>query len=235
MDLPGLRGLAGFLSGVLAVWLTTDWDYNILRNDKRDQVWEGALIMNVLTLSRQLGSEGDRIATAVAKSLKWSYMNHAIINRAARQAGLPEVALAQIDELGFLGINPSPKDHRAYLNQVESVIQELADKGDVVIVGCAGQKVLADCPGALHVQLVAPFELRLARLMAQEGISEEAAIERLIASDKRRANYLKKNYGVNWLDPALYDLVINTAKINPDDAIDCIIRLLRSGKLQTVA
>lgn len=191
--------------------------------------------MNVLTLSRQLGSEGDRIAKAVAKSLKWSYMNHAIINRAARQAGLPEVALAQIDELGFLGINPSPGEHRAYLNQVESVIRELADKGEMVIVGCAGQKVLADRPGVLHVQVVAPFELRLARLMAQEGIPEEAAIERLIASDKRRANYLKKNYGVNWLDPALYDLVVNTTKVNPDDAVDCIVRLLHARESQAIA
>lgn len=182
--------------------------------------------MNVLTFSRQLGSEGDRIATAVAGSLKWAYMDHALINRAAREAGVPEVALAHIDELGFLGISPSPEEQRAYLNQVERIIHELADKGEVVIVGCAAQKVLADHPRALHVQVVAPFEVRLARLMAQEAIPESAAIERLLACDKRRAEYLKKHYGVNWLDPALYDLVVNTAKLDPNSVADCILALI---------
>lgn len=157
-------------------------------------------------------------------------MDHAIINRAAREAGVPEVALAQIDELGFLGITPSPEESRAYLNQVERVILELANKGRIVIVGCAGQKVLAKRYGVLHVQVVAPVDIRLARLMAQENISETAATERLMASDKRRGHYLKKHYGVGWLDPALYDLVINTAQIDPEDAVCCVVNLLRSGK-----
>jgi len=185
--------------------------------------------MNVLTFSRQLGSEGDRIATSVAGALNWTYMDRALINRAARQAGVPEVALAHIDELGFFGISPSPEEQRAYLTQVESIIRELANKGEVVIVGCAAQKVLADYPRALHAQIVAPFDVRLARLMAQEGITESAATERLFACDKRRADYLKKHYGVNWLDPALYDLVINTAKLSPEAIINGIIAILRGA------
>ena len=183
--------------------------------------------MNVLTLSRQLGCRGDQIAKAVAQSLKWIYMDHEIINRAAREAGVPEVALAYIDELDLLGLRPSPQQHRAYLNRVETIIQELADAGTVVIVGCAGQVILANHPRALHVQIVAPFETRLVRLMEQEDIPEAAALERLLTSDRKRAGYLKRNYGVDWLDPNLYDVLLNTAKITHETAVSCITQFMR--------
>jgi cytidylate kinase len=192
-------------------------------------VFSPEALMNVLTLSRQLGSGGDWIAREVARRLGFAYRDHEIVNRAARQAGVPEVALAHLDELGFLGLRPSPQDHRAYLNQVETILHELADHGNVIIVGCGAQVVLKHHPEAVHVQVVAPFELRLSRLMASEGISEDAAINRLTASDKKRANYLKDNYGVNWLDPNLYDLLINTKRIACEDAAASITALLRSA------
>jgi len=185
--------------------------------------------MNLLTLSRQLGSEGDWIAREVARELGFCYMDHQIVNRAAREAHVPEVALAHLDELGFLGLRPSPQAHRAYLNRVESILLELAEHGNVVIVGCGGQVVLRNHPQAIHVQVVTPIELRLTRLMALERIPEDAAVNRLTASDKRRATYLKENYGVDWLDPTLYDLVINTRTITPESAAVGLLAILRGA------
>lgn len=183
--------------------------------------------MNVLTVSRQLGSEGDWISRQVARELGWSYMDHAIVNRAARQAGVPELALAQIDELDFLGIKSSPQDRRAYINQVEAILHELADHGNVVIVGCASQVVLRDCPGASHVQIIASFDLRLARIMGDQHIAEDAAINRLLVSDRKRGAYLKHNYAVDWAEPSLYDLVVNTQRISRQNAVPIIIELLQ--------
>jgi CMP/dCMP kinase len=183
--------------------------------------------MNLLTLSRQLGSDGDQIAREVALNLGYCYMDHQLVNRAARRARVPEVALAHLDELGLLGLRPSPQDHRAYINAVESLVRELAEHGNAVIVGCGAQIVLRHHPQAIHVQVVAPFELRLQRLMASEKIPEDAAVNRLIASDRTRATYLKENYGVNWAGPELYDMVINTRTISPRQATDSLIALLQ--------
>jgi cytidylate kinase len=185
-------------------------------------------VTNLLTLSRQLGSEGDWVAREVALKLGFCYMDHQIVNRAAREARVPEVALAHLDELGFLGLRPSPQDHRAYLNAVESLLRELADHGNVVIVGCGAQVVLLSHARAVHVQFVAPFELRVERLMARDNIAEDAAVNRLVASDRTRATYLRENYGVDWLDPELYDMVINTKTISPQRAVDGLIAILRS-------
>ena len=117
--------------------------------------------MSAITVSRQMGSRGDELALQVAQRLGWRRVCRDLINQAARAAGVPQVALAEIDELGFLGLRPSAKDWRAYQNQVERIIRELADAGEVVIVGRGGQVVLRGRPDVWHVRVIAPPEARV--------------------------------------------------------------------------
>jgi len=102
--------------------------------------------MSAITVSRQMGSRGDELALQVAGRLGWQRVCRDLINQAARSAGVPQVALAEIDELGFLGLRPSAKEWRVYQSQVERIIRDLADGGNVVIVGRGGQVVLHDRP-----------------------------------------------------------------------------------------
>ncbi len=112
--------------------------------------------MPVITLSREMGSRGDEIAQAVAGRLKLRVVGRELINRAAKEAGAPEIALAEIDELGLLGVKPGPASLRLYRQKVAEVIESLAAEGDVLLVGRGGQVVLADRPGVLHVRTTAP-------------------------------------------------------------------------------
>jgi len=100
-----------------------------------------------------------------------------------------------------------------YVDMVGMVIRNLAREGNVVIAGRGGQVLLQDMPRALHVQVVAPFDHRVAVLARREGIAPEEASRIVSASDRTRRDYLRKYHRVDWLDPTLYDLVINTRKI----------------------
>jgi hypothetical protein len=53
--------------------------------------------MTVITLSRQLGSFGEEIATQVALALNLRLIDAEAINRAAQKAGVPQVALAELE------------------------------------------------------------------------------------------------------------------------------------------
>ncbi|MCK4978389.1 MAG: cytidylate kinase family protein, partial [Anaerolineales bacterium] len=53
-------------------------------------------------------------------------------------------------------------------------------------------------------------------------ISLEAAQSQVEMSDKNRRNYLKRYYKVRWDNPELYDLIVNTARLNPSQAA-CLI------------
>jgi cytidylate kinase len=178
--------------------------------------------MAVITLSRQLGSLGLETAKLLAPRLGYRLVWRDLINQAARRAGAPEVALAMIDELNLLGLKPSPDDILAYLRAIKTVMQELAEAGNVVIVGRAGQILLADHPNTLHVRMIAPVGLRVERLASRLGISAEAARAQIFTSDRYHQQYFKHFYKIPWDGPGLYDLTINTAKMTPNDAADII-------------
>jgi cytidylate kinase len=53
--------------------------------------------MTVITLSRQLGSHGEEIAIQVAQALNLRLIDAEAINRAAQKAGVPQIALAEME------------------------------------------------------------------------------------------------------------------------------------------
>ena len=182
--------------------------------------------MAAITISRQLGSLGTDVAQAAARRLGYRVVWRELINQAALQAGLPEMALATIDELGLLGLHPSAQARLAYHEAVRRVLEGLAAEGNVVIVGRAGQVILMDRPDVLHVKVIAPALMRTMRVARQQSISLEAAQAQVQASDRARRNYLRRYYHARWDDPELYDLIINTARLSPEPAADLICQAL---------
>jgi cytidylate kinase len=183
--------------------------------------------MAVITISRQYGSLGNIVANAVAARLGYPVVMRDLINQAALRAGAPSVALAIIDELNLLGIAPTPAEYQAYTRAVQTVMEELAAQGSVVIVGRAGQVVLRGHPQALHVRLIAPLDVRAQRIAERHHVSLPAALAQVRASDRQRRAYLKRFYDSDWNDPLLYDLVINTARLNAEVACDLICQAIQ--------
>ena len=178
--------------------------------------------MPIITLSRELGSRGDDIAVAVAERLKLRLIGRDLLNQAARQAGVPEVALAEIDELGLLGVKPSREALQHYRSTVEEVMRGLADAGNVMLVGRGSQIVLAGRAGVLHVRIIAPRAERVRYVQERCHVTAEAAAARIDASDHARAGYLRRSYGARWDDPLLYDLLLNMAHLTVESAVDLL-------------
>jgi cytidylate kinase len=182
--------------------------------------------MAAVTISRQLGSLGFEVARTAADALGYRLVWREAINQAARQAGAPEVALAAIDELGLLGLCPSPKVCHAYHTAVRQVIKELASEGGVVILGRAGQIILRDRLDVLHIRVIAPKRLRVDRISQRHTISLQAAEAQVEASDRYRQSYLRRFYHARGDDPELYDIVINTERMTPEEAASLICEAL---------
>jgi cytidylate kinase len=182
--------------------------------------------MAVITISRQMGSLGCQVAEEIARCLKYRVVWREVINEAASRAGVPEVALATIDELDILGLRPSAEAREAYHQAVLDIMQELANEGNVVIVGRAGQVILRDKPDVLHVRVYAPLDLRVERVAQQYAVSLEAARAQVMASDQARTRYLKRYYKSHWDDPDLYDVMINTAYLSAEKAARVVCKAL---------
>lgn len=123
---------------------------------------------------------------------------------------------------------PMSVSMREYAQIADMVIRDLAREGNIIVVGRAGQVVLKDVPGVLHVRIIASLDRRVAVLMEREGIDRRQATARLRASDRARADYLQRYHGANWADTILYDLVINTDHLAPSVIIATVVGACRA-------
>ncbi len=120
-------------------------------------------------------------------------------------------------------VPPLSASLEGYVHMVNLVIRGLAQEGNVLITGRGGQVVLRRHPAALHVQIVAPFADRVEAVRASHGLSKRDAQHRVRASDRARFDYVRRYHGVDWLDPTLYHLTINTGRVPQDTAVNLIV------------
>jgi cytidylate kinase len=97
-----------------------------------------------------------------------------------------------------------------------------------VIVGRGGAEELRDQPDACHVFLWAPERDRIRSIQERLGCDEATARREIHSVDARRAAYIREVHGVDWHDRALYDMVINTARLGYAGAAAAILGVVRS-------
>jgi hypothetical protein len=113
-----------------------------------------------------------------------------------------------------------------YLNFVRQVVREIAQGGNAVIAGRATHLLLRDMPGALHVHVVAPIEIRIERIMEDRACTREAADKLARDADHARESYASRFYHSRWSDPTQYHLTVNTGLLTTTEARDVIVSAL---------
>jgi hypothetical protein len=121
--------------------------------------------------------------------------------------------------------------HRAYLDMMQTIIYQYARADDVVILARGAPVLLSDVPSALHVNVFAPYERRVEVVMAREGITRPIAEQVVRESDQDREGYMRYLFDRDWMDPLLYDVMINTQVITPEQACDLIVRAAHAKEL----
>jgi cytidylate kinase len=119
-----------------------------------------------------------------------------------------------------------------YLDLMESVIYEVARKGEGVIVGHGAQFLLRDFNCALHVRIYSSRPVRIKHLMHQQGLSSEAAEKMINKSDHERKGFMKFAFHKDWDDLSLYDLIINRDKVSTESASSLIIEMAQSQEIK---
>ena len=204
--------------------------------------------MAIVTVSRQYGAGGFRVARALAEALGFHLVDREVVEQAAKRIGLdPDVAKARderapalVEEIGmalaragaWTGGPPvympaSSVDDRALAMATKTMIASLADAGGYVILGRGGQAVLQDHPAACHISLVGDLPDRARRIAEWHGVDHREALARCQRVDADRAGYVRRFYGVDIRDPSLYDCVLNTSRFTLDGAVNAAIAVAR--------
>lgn len=205
--------------------------------------------MSVITLSRQIGSLGDEVARLLCERLGMQRFDKSVMTELGQELGMAPAVIAQAvadrrpakgllerwfgnyqDPLG----DPSGWTFGARSDAFEGIsvanlirlIHAGYDRGNVVIVGRGGMAALQDKRDVLHVRVLAPKELRIKRVQQSENVTLEEARKRVEARDASDVEWIHRYFDLDAHDPQLFDLVINTAKIAPAEAVDLIVKAL---------
>jgi len=184
--------------------------------------------MAIITLSRELGSLGTRIADTLSSMLGYSKLDKESLEVLLRKLGMAEPRFDGDDEKrpGFWELFTLEKDR--YLAFMKAAMYRFAVEGDCIIVGRGANVIFRDIPGTLKLRTIAPSKVRVARLCERLGTDEQHALRMIHQSDHDRAGYHRYFFNSAWDSPADYDLVVNTAAISPAETCDTVSALLRS-------
>jgi cytidylate kinase len=185
-------------------------------------------MINVITIEREYGSGGGKIAQLLAKRLGWSLWDQEITAEIARRLKcdlksveereerldptyyrLLKVFMRGSYEASFSGSNLELLDAEGLFRLFQTVVKEIADRGNCVIVGRGGSYFLRDYKNVLRLFLYASPEHKILRLTAQ-GMSRSEAEELVGTVDQERAAFVKKYHSKPWPLRELYHLMINS-------------------------
>ena len=192
----------------------------------------------IITISREFGSGGRLVGQKLADELGIAYYDRKLIELVAKESGLAPEFIERSGEQaassllfslattahtpgGYFMQYETPVESKAFFAQA-SVIKELAEKESCVIVGrCAGY-ILRDNPNCINVFVHGNLDDRVKRASELYGQNPDGLADKLIKTDKGRANYHRYHTGESWTDVRSYHLTVNTAVSGIDGAVNTL-------------
>lgn len=189
--------------------------------------------MSLITISGGVGCGVEKIAPLVAEAANLDLYGDHRLQQEAAKIGIKSEDLKGLDEKvpglfdALRGRSPE-----LYLDVMESVIYEVSRTGRGVIIGHGSQFLLRDFGCAFHVRIHASEPYRIKQIMDQQKLSSKAAEKMMNKSDHERRGFMRFAFHMDWNDPSLYDLVINTEKFGAEGAANLILDALKSQAIQ---
>ena len=107
-------------------------------------------------------------------------------------------------------------------------IKEIAAKDEgAIIVGRCADYVLAENPRVIRLFIYSEFEERVQNIMRKHDLTQSAAKDLIIKTDKRRSNYYSYYTGEKWGKIDRYDLAVSTAKLGIEGTAEMIVDYLK--------
>lgn len=189
----------------------------------------------------------------VAEKMDYEFLDDAVIQELSRRVGKTEEAAANIKkkDSGFLSNLVSSMLGRSYIERLESqksggidqvlyvdklyeVINDLAARDNVVLLGRGSQFILSGHPEAIHFLLVADESQRMAFMKRRYNLSGIQAEQEIRAGEKRRKHLYAKLGCSTYDDPHSYHLVLNMGRITLEEAAEHMVLLTKDKEHEPI-
>ena len=184
----------------------------------------------VITISRQYGAGGRTVARGLSEFLNIPWYDRDFVKKTAEKSGYTEDEVKRAgEEISHAGsvMNNLLNNIASYISSYDAineaekkVILDLS-KNPCIIVGRCANIILrrAEIP-SFDIFLTGDEEFRLARTKELAEFGQADPKKYLDERDRMRETYYRHYTGHEFGDYRDYDVIINTAKVTPEECIE---------------
>jgi cytidylate kinase len=187
----------------------------------------------VVTITREPGSGGERIAQRLCSELDLRHYDWELVEQIAKDEHVSAQLVSTLEKYppgAFEDYLAEFGEHRLtsdkYVARVKTILLAIAVTGNAVIVG-RGSNFFLPADKKLGLCFVAPLDLRVKNIMNESGLTEKKAREQVSKLEAGHSKLVKKYFQTDIRDPSQYHLVINTALVKPDTIVQLVKTMLK--------
>jgi cytidylate kinase len=196
--------------------------------------------MAVITISKEFGTESERVASLLAEKLGYEYIGKNLVAKIAKELHISESEAETFHKTSQSRIlrfvdrytcsivqkvvdrEHGCLDDKNYYEVTKKLVENVYEAGDAIILGWGGQCLLKGKPDTLHVRLIKDNDLKINEIMQSQNLSQKAAKDFIDREEGDLKAYIKHYFKEDWNAAHLYDLVIDMGKASVEKAADMI-------------
>ncbi len=183
----------------------------------------------IISISREFGSDGHRIAEKIAADLGMQLYDRNMLDEIAKAKNIKVEYLEKFEEKPRNLI--LSRRVGAYSNSMEEIVadmqfeylREKAESGEsFVAVGRCAETVLRDYPGLVSIFVTGDKEAKLASVKEHFGLDDAEAKAKMKRHDMKRKMYHNRHSDFKWGDSRHYDICINSSKLGKEKTAEML-------------
>ena len=174
--------------------------------------------MSIITISGTPGSGKSTIAELLEENLSLPYVYSGMIFR----------ELAKKYKMSLADFGQYCEQHDTIDRELDDKQVQILKKGNVLLEGrlSGWLAVLNEIP-AYKIWIDADPKIRAERIVNREGGSVNDQLSKLINRENSERNRYEKYYHIDITDTSIYDLIIDSSQMTPDNILSIILHHLK--------
>jgi cytidylate kinase len=187
--------------------------------------------MPLIAITREMGSLGKDVAEGLSQALGIPVVYHEIVDHLADRM---RVRKSHVERLldGSAGLLQRLTADKTSLSifSADEVVNFAMQGAGAVVRGWGATHLLRAVPHAVCLRVCAPLEVRRKRMMERLGTDElEKVSAEIHDNDEAHGAIMRRHFALDWTDPAHYDVVFNTERVNVAECVDKAAALVKSA------
>jgi len=178
--------------------------------------------MSIICISRGSYYRGREVAHRVAEILGVECISRDSLLETSKEFDIPEIKLMRNIQHATQILERYSFGRERYINFISSAILQRLKQDNHVYHGIAGQTFFYDISHLLRVRIIADLEERVQEEADRENISLDQARMQLKNDDEERQKWALFLYGIDIVDPGLYDLTINVSSMGIENSAELL-------------